>query len=162
MKKKLIPKNLDNMLNQIACNQKTYENGELVKTKGFDECKDLISKWETTEEVKGVEFKLSIEQAAEMLGVSTQTLRNWEAIGKLVPQRTTGGHRRYLESQIVSLRKKQLSIPEIILPDITVKKLRDLGETLLSNFREDEKVNLIISQGAVDGKVRISVDSEDG
>ena len=162
MKKKLIPKNLDNMLDQIAANPKTHENGELVKSPHFDECKDLIAKWENIEEVKGDEFKLSIEQASEMLGVSTQTLRNWEATGKLIPQRTHGGHRRYLESQIVALRKKQLSIPEIILPDVTKRKLRELGTILLGCFKDDEKINLIITQSEIDGKIRITIDSEDG
>lgn len=161
-KRKLIPKNLDNMLSQIESNSKTHENGDPVKSPHFDECKDLIEKWDNVEEVKGTEFKLSIEQAAEMLGVSTQTLRNWEIQGKLIPQRTSGGHRRYFKSQIIEIRKKQLSIPEIILPDITPIKLRQLGETLLSNFRDDEKVSLIISQGTVDGKIRITMDSEDG
>ena len=43
---------------------------------------------------------LSIGDAAEWLGVSTQTLRRWEREGKLVPShRTPGGQRRYHPSQ---------------------------------------------------------------
>ena len=38
---------------------------------------------------------LSINQAAEMMGVSKSTLRRWETSGKLVPKRTAGGQRRY-------------------------------------------------------------------
>lgn len=39
---------------------------------------------------------LRIRQAAELLGVSTQTLRRWERTGKLPPaNRTVGGQRRY-------------------------------------------------------------------
>ena len=38
---------------------------------------------------------VSIEKAAEMLGVSEMTLRRWEKSGKLTPERTEGGHRRY-------------------------------------------------------------------
>jgi len=38
---------------------------------------------------------LSIGAAADALGVSTGTLRRWEASGRLVPTRTEGGQRRY-------------------------------------------------------------------
>jgi excisionase family DNA binding protein len=38
---------------------------------------------------------LSIGAAARTLGVSTSTLRRWEAAGRLVPVRTEGGQRRY-------------------------------------------------------------------
>ena len=39
--------------------------------------------------------KLSISEAAYLLGVSTDTLRRWEEEEKLIPERTKGGHRRY-------------------------------------------------------------------
>lgn len=38
---------------------------------------------------------ISIAKAAEILGVTTTTLRRWEASGKLVPVRTSGNQRRY-------------------------------------------------------------------
>lgn len=37
----------------------------------------------------------SIGEAANALGVSITTLRRWEASGRLVPEHTAGGHRRY-------------------------------------------------------------------
>ncbi|WP_040841102.1 IS607 family transposase [Thiothrix nivea] len=43
---------------------------------------------------------LSIGEAADWLGVSTMTLRRWEASGKLIPERTAGNQRRYRLSQI--------------------------------------------------------------
>ena len=43
---------------------------------------------------------ISIGQATEILGVSHSTLRRWEAQGKLTPERTQGGQRRYQLSQI--------------------------------------------------------------
>ncbi len=43
---------------------------------------------------------LSIGKASEILGVSITTLRRWEAEGKLVPERTAAGHRRYDLSKI--------------------------------------------------------------
>jgi putative resolvase len=39
--------------------------------------------------------KISIRQAANILGVSQATLRRWEKSGKLVPEKTVNGHRRY-------------------------------------------------------------------
>ena len=39
--------------------------------------------------------KLSISEAAYLLGVSTDTLRRWEKEGKISSTRTEGGHRRY-------------------------------------------------------------------
>jgi len=38
---------------------------------------------------------VSISDAAKALGVSVTTLRRWEAVGKLIPEHTAGGHRRY-------------------------------------------------------------------
>jgi predicted site-specific integrase-resolvase len=38
---------------------------------------------------------VAISEAAKALGVSITTLRRWEAEGKLLPERTTSGHRRY-------------------------------------------------------------------
>jgi len=38
---------------------------------------------------------VDIREAAIELGVSTNTLRRWDKEGRLVPQRTLGGHRRY-------------------------------------------------------------------
>jgi len=38
---------------------------------------------------------VTIKQAADLLGVTTKTLRNGDAAGKLCPIRTLGGHRRY-------------------------------------------------------------------
>jgi putative resolvase len=40
-----------------------------------------------------------IGQAAQILGVSTSTLRRWEREGKLIPERTEGSHRLYRLSQ---------------------------------------------------------------
>jgi putative resolvase len=38
---------------------------------------------------------ISISHAANLLGVSITTLRRWEVEGRLVPTRTSAGHRRY-------------------------------------------------------------------
>jgi putative resolvase len=43
------------------------------------------------------------KKAAEMLGVSTTTLRNWETAGKLKAIKTIGGHRRYRLEDVKNL-----------------------------------------------------------
>lgn len=40
-------------------------------------------------------MRISIGQAAKELGVTRETLRRWEANGKITPERTPKGHRRY-------------------------------------------------------------------
>ena len=40
-------------------------------------------------------MKISIGKAAKELGVSSKTLRRWEATGKIASERTPKGHRRY-------------------------------------------------------------------
>lgn len=48
--------------------------------------------------------KLSISEAAKLKGVSVSTLRRWETEGKLVPERTQNGHRRYELSQLLGIK----------------------------------------------------------
>ena len=47
-----------------------------------------------------MEQLLTIKQAAQYLNVSQDTMRKWDAAGKLTPLRTSGGHRRYRKSQL--------------------------------------------------------------
>ncbi len=109
------------------------------------------------------EDPLTIDQAADRLGVSKQTLRNWEASGKLVPHaHTKGGHRRYTASQVAALQKRLLASQETLLPGITPTWLMETGKTLLAGFAPDEKINVIFSQGVMDGVFRITIESEDG
>lgn len=48
-------------------------------------------------------MKVSIGQAAKELGVSRETLRRWEAAGKIEVDRTPNGHRRYDLSKLYGL-----------------------------------------------------------
>ncbi len=44
---------------------------------------------------------LTVGEAANILGVSTQTLRRWEREGKMIPsKRTIGNQRRYVLAEI--------------------------------------------------------------
>lgn len=47
--------------------------------------------------------KFSISEAAKIKGVSPSTLRRWEAEGKLIPERTESGHRRYSMFQLLGV-----------------------------------------------------------
>lgn len=46
---------------------------------------------------------ISIGKAAELLGITIQTLRRWDSSGKLTAHKTTGGQRRYLLSELLHL-----------------------------------------------------------
>lgn len=51
-----------------------------------------------------IEDCLSIKEVSKILGVSIQTLRNWDVMGYLKATRTVGGHRRYLSDDIRQFR----------------------------------------------------------
>jgi len=54
---------------------------------------------------------ISIGQAAELLGVHVQTLRNWEKSGKLKPDSISpGGTRRYNLDRILAISGKELPV----------------------------------------------------
>lgn len=50
--------------------------------------------------------KLTISEAAKIKGVSASTLRRWEAEGKLIPERTANGHRRYDLAQLLGIKSE--------------------------------------------------------
>ena len=53
----------------------------------------------------------SIQQAAKLLGVSTQTLRRWERDKKIAPShRTKGNQRRYDAAQLIPARHENASL----------------------------------------------------
>ena len=54
---------------------------------------------------------INISEAASLLGVDDTTLRRWDRAGKIKPQRTMGGHRRYLKSDVLKLQ----GVPEEII-----------------------------------------------
>lgn len=54
-------------------------------------------------------MKVSIGLAAKELGVSIPTLRRWEAEGKIQPERTPSGHRRYDVAQLRGLKPYETS-----------------------------------------------------
>lgn len=52
---------------------------------------------------------LSIKEASIEMGVSKETLRNWERKGILVSYRTVGNHRRYDSDDLEKLKTNKTS-----------------------------------------------------
>ena len=50
--------------------------------------------------------KLTISEAAKLKGVSISTLRRWELEGKIIPERTPNGHRRYDLAQLLGFKSE--------------------------------------------------------
>lgn len=131
------------------------------------ECLELLEDYDAlmamvAEVPQEEESTLTVEQAAMMLGVSKQTIRNWEKEGRLQSSRTSGGHRRFLKSQVDDMRKLQMNEHELLLPDILPTKILAMFERLLSNFNPSELVNLTIKSDQLNRKVRFTIDSVDG
>ena len=69
----------------------------------------------------------TIHEAAQILGVSTKTLRRWEKQKLIAPERTLGNQRRYRQNQLdVILRQR--SISKLLIP-ASVRKLFKLSST---------------------------------
>lgn len=68
---------------------------------------------------------LSISEAASLLGVSDETLRNWERDGKLTPFHTEGGHRRYYKTDI-----ERIMLRDQIKSKIPIQELEKIKESI--------------------------------
>ena len=66
-------------------------------------------------DVKSMSKIISIGQAAKLLGVHVQTMRNWEKSGKLKPDSISpGGTRRYNLDRIVAISGKEVpTVPTV-------------------------------------------------
>lgn len=105
---------------------------------------------------------LKIDEAAALLGVTSQTLRNWDKSGKLKPARTDGGHRRYKEADINAIRKEQMHCTEILFHGTTPIELEGIFNSLIRDFDPLEKINLTVRHDTVYNKVRVMIESADG
>jgi excisionase family DNA binding protein len=50
---------------------------------------------------------LTVKEAADLLGVSTKTIRRWEADGKIRSVRTSGNHRRFDVSELLGNKSER-------------------------------------------------------
>src|SRR3954470_20190848 len=84
---------------------------------------------------------LSIGEAADFLGVSTATLRNWDRSGKLKPRRhPQNGYRIYLHKDLEAvLRTADLSTltEDSIAPQVNWNNVRD-SEHFVQFYENDE------------------------
>ena len=60
-------------------------------------------------------MRVSIGAAAKELGVSRDTLRRWEASGKIEVERTPNGHRRYDLAKLLSILPPKVPSERITL-----------------------------------------------
>jgi MerR family transcriptional regulator, light-induced transcriptional regulator len=103
--------------------------------------------------------------AAEMLGVSPNTLRSWERrFGYPMPQRTEGGHRQFELTEIEALRQAFAETHDIASA-VSIVRERGSGpssparlQTALATFREDAADRLLEESLAV-RSVERTVDS---
>ena len=58
---------------------------------------------------------LTLSRASKILGVTTQTLRNWDNTGKITTIRTTGNQRRISEAEVKRLLGKDTNQKEVTL-----------------------------------------------
>lgn len=79
---------------------------------------------------------LTIKEASEMLGISTETLRNWERDNKIIPTYTTGGHRRFPRIEIEKLAGTYQE------PTIPVRQNRTAIYCRISSHEQKQKGDL--------------------
>jgi len=60
-------------------------------------------------------MKISIGKAANLLGVSKETLRRWEKSGKIESERTRNNHRRYDQNKLLGLNEKKTSNEDVTI-----------------------------------------------
>ncbi len=85
---------------------------------------------------------VTIKQAASLLGVSSQTLRRWEASGKLTPRRTPSGYRVYQLGQIQELAKQwhgEEIAPIASSASIDKSQKSSISESLIQNQIENSE-----------------------
>lgn len=66
---------------------------------------------------------MSVGTAAEMLGVSVSTMRRWDEAGKLVAERTPGGRRRYLTSEVAEFNPLGVNRTALTRPTVAYARV---------------------------------------
>src|SRR3990167_8437825 len=86
--------------------------------------------------------EVSIQEAAEILKVSTKTLRRWEEQGLLIPTRTLGGHRRYKLFDLNQFEKpvRKFAVTQSISPNVS--KIVISSQKLLSQSSQPDREHI--------------------
>lgn len=82
----------------------------------------------------------TINQFAKIIGVSQQTLRNWDNNGKLKPHHVSpSGYRYYLEDQINEFKGIKTITNENKLDEIYLNTILNVSSLYYTNVSEDTK-----------------------
>ncbi|MCL5114025.1 MAG: MerR family transcriptional regulator, partial [Patescibacteria group bacterium] len=82
----------------------------------------------------------SIQEVADILGVSTKTLRRWEEKGIFIPHRTPGNQRRYTQDQVDDFRRQRSGLPKNLSSQVS---FRTPGEILSDSPHQKEAERLL-------------------
>ena len=101
---------------------------------------------------------LSIKEASEFLGVSTDTLRRWEKANKIKSVRTTGGHRRYEKKDLISIIVPIYKVEKYLnqcVESIVNQTYRNLEIILVDDGSPDDCGAMCDAWAAKDGRIRV-------
>lgn len=73
-------------------------------------------------------MKVSIGKAAKEAGVTVTTLREWDKAGKVVSERTPGGHRRYETESVLSYANRNKNCEKVTAIYTRIPKSMDQAE----------------------------------
>jgi excisionase family DNA binding protein len=77
-------------------------------------CQELLMPTDAAQPDIALVDWLTLQDASEMLGVATSTLRRWGDAGRVPMKRTLGGHRRFARAEIARLAGRQASRAKLI------------------------------------------------
>ena len=91
---------------------------------------------------------LNITEASRFLGVSKDTLRRWGKSGRIESIRTSGGHRRYTKSSLLSAKKNTFKKSKDTLKTITeTSKLLGVNKDTLRRWEKTGRIQSIRTPG---------------
>ena len=85
---------------------------------------------------------ISIGSVARLLGVSIETLRNWDRSGKLVAIRSQSGQRRYAIDQIETFRENHNQVTAIVAHCIKVSDFKEAVNHVCEGFDDEDVVEV--------------------
>ncbi|MBI4039186.1 MerR family DNA-binding transcriptional regulator, partial [Candidatus Daviesbacteria bacterium] len=100
---------------------------------------------------KSTKALLKIGQASKILGVSIDTLRRWEKVGKIKAKRTAGGTRLYSLPELKKISSKSIKIDQNIpiSTEELLKKTQNTQKTGISEYRTEQSSEQIFRQSDI-------------
>lgn len=90
-----------------------------------------------------------ISVAADLAGMHAQTLRNYDRLGLVTPQRTSGGGRRYSQRDVALLREIQRLSQEEGVNLAGIKSIIGLNERVEELENENAALRAKLQRGGV-------------